>query len=177
MLSRNNHTKQPHFINVFGFPKWVKCWLDKILKCSKVQIWMKQQVETSSPNPSKFPRRCDAKRRHKQTPKISLQLAAKKSWEFRKMTKMRSLKKLPGRSHLSIISLQDFHLAANLQRIEDWYWFSVTLCPSKKCFRHGNCHARLVFFKAIGWNIRLVVAFNIFVKKTHSKKTWELVSY
>ena len=38
------------------------------------------------------PRRCDAKRRHTQTPKISLQLAAQKSWEFRKMTKMRSLK-------------------------------------------------------------------------------------
>lgn len=46
-----------------------------------------------------------------------------------------------------IIWLQDNHLAAKLQRIEDWYWFSVTLCPSKKCFRHGNCHARLVFLR------------------------------
>lgn len=28
----------------------------------------------------------------------------------------------------------------------------------------------IVFFKAIGWNIRLVVAFNFFVEKKHSKK-------
>ena len=53
----------------------------------------------------------------------------------------------------------------------------MTLCPSKKCFRHGNCHARLVFFKGNRLKYSACCCFQFLYgkKNTFQKRNWEVV--
>lgn len=172
MLSRNNHAKQPHFINVFGFPNWVKCWLDKILKCSKVWNNKLKRLHQTHQSSHVAVTRKDVTNKLRRSC-CSLQL--KKSWEFRKMTKMRSFKKLPGRSHLSCRKcdyqrLQGFK-GSKIHTDSQWH-----VAQAKSVLGMATVMLGLFFlFKGNRLKNSACCCFQFLCAKKHPPKKWEVV--